>query len=550
MESKVKQIPSDGMKTQLTFAAILFSLCLYAQDRYPRHEQFDIQHYHFQLNLYDSTDHIEGQAQVTILFKSAASSAVLDLVDTNTDGKGMKVSRVLLNDQPLDFRHQQEQLTFTFAQPVPAGETRTVVIHYGGIPRDGLIISKNKFKDRTFFGDNWPDRAHHWLPVVDHPYDKATVDFVVTAPSAYQVIANGKLVEEHPLPSNRKRTHWHESVVIPTKVMVIGAARFAIQQSGVVQNIPVESWVFPQNQQAGFSDYAMAVPVMAFFTSNVGAYSYEKLANVQSKTMYGGMENASAIFYNENSITGTGSAETLIAHEVAHQWFGNSASEADWLHVWLSEGFATYFTHLYIEHAHGVARRRQDMKSDRDAVITFYHQDPLPIVGPWERAYFDLLNTNAYQKGSWVLHLLRQELGDETFWKGIREYYRLFQNKNALTADFQRVMEQASGRDLSTFFRQWIFRAGFPQLGGTWKYLKNTGSLELVITQNQPEEPFECPLEIGIYDTRGGLIKTETVKLTGKTQKFSIPVTAKPSKIELDPNINLLFEGSLKNLNE
>ena len=131
--------------------------------------------------------------------------------------------------------------------------------------------------------------------------------------------------------------------------MVFGAADFAVQLAGEHEGIPVSSWIFKEQKEKGFYDYAMALPVLEFFTKNVAPYPYEKLANVQSKTRYGGMENASCIFYYEASVKGDRSSEALIAHEIAHQWFGNSASEANWHHVWLSEGFATYWTHLYFE---------------------------------------------------------------------------------------------------------------------------------------------------------------------------------------------------------
>src|SRR5204863_6116924 len=154
---------------------------------------------------------------------------------------------------------------------------------------------------------------------------------------------------ESAVTKKRKITHWKTSVVLPTKVMVIGVARFAIEYEGEINKVPLQSWVYPQNRKEGFSDYSMASGPLDYFSKNIAPYPYEKLANVQSTTRWGGMENAGNIFYYENSVTGKANIEGLLAHEVAHQWFGDSASESDWYHVWLSEGFATYFTQLYLE---------------------------------------------------------------------------------------------------------------------------------------------------------------------------------------------------------
>ncbi|MEL6925988.1 MAG: M1 family aminopeptidase [Bacteroidota bacterium] len=306
--------------------------------------------------LSDSSDVIYGKARIDIQFQKSVSGFHLDL-DAKDAGeeKGMLVKNVWLDDREIPFAHEQQTLSIQLPDAVAAGDVRSFVIQYEGIPADGLIIAKNKHDERTFFGDNWPNRAHNWLPTVDHPSDKATVEFVVTTPGHYQTIANGEQIEETNLNDNTRLTHWKENVPLPTKVMVIGVARFAVNLAGYVDQIPVTSWVYRQDRYAGFGDYKMATEVLAFFIKKIGTYPYGKLANVQSKTRYGGMENAGNIFYFENSVNGKKDQEKLIAHEIAHQWFGNSASEMSWHHLWLSEGFATYLTDLYLEEVRGRA---------------------------------------------------------------------------------------------------------------------------------------------------------------------------------------------------
>jgi aminopeptidase N len=530
----------------ILFAFILLSRIGLA-DQYPRNESVDIKHYTFKLELNDSTDIISGEAHIQLLVRKPFTEIEFDLVNTNMQQKGMTVKSVTLTNSRLKFMHQNNRLHITLSAPATVNETLTFIIQYSGTPANGLIISRNKYGDRTFFGDNWPDRARNWIPCIDHPYDKAGVDFIVTAPVHYSVIANGIKKEESYVGFERKRTHWHESVDLPTKVMVIGVARFAIEYQGEVNNIPVENWVYPQNRFEGFTDYDPSVPILDFFIRLIGPYSYKKLANVQSTTIYGGMENASNIFYYENSVTGRNEIDDLIAHEVAHQWFGNSASEADWHHVWLSEGFATYFTHVYNEFTHGKEQAQQDRAIDRGQVIAYNKKSPAPIINTAVTQYSKLLTNDVYQRGGWFLHMLRKEVGDSAFFHGVREYYRTYQNKNALTDDLQLIMEKQSGKALEPFFEQWLRQPHIPVLKSSWTYDSKTGTAIITIDQNQPGKVFNFPLDLEIQTADSEKRVLETVRVTQKSEKIEVKVPGKPVKIILDPQVNLLFEDISRN---
>ena len=251
------------------------------------------------------------------------------------------------------------------------------------------------------------------------------------------------------------------------------------------------------------------------------------------------MENAGNIFYYEGSVTGKKDHEALIAHEIVHQWFGNSASELSWHHVWLSECFATYLTDLYFEDLEGAAVFTERMQSERNQVIRYARQNPVPIVNTEIEDYNELLNPNSYQKGGWVLHMLRHKLGKEIFWKGIRMYYDKYKFSNALTSDFQAAMEEASGQDLEAFFRQWIFRAGHPVLKDSWK--QKNGTLEIAIIQTQEGAPFFFPLEVEITFEDGTTTVT-SFQVDTATESFELPARNKVTGIRLDPGCKLLFE--------
>lgn len=468
----------------------------------------------------------------------------MDLIEKSSCTNGMTVSAVWFRKNPLKFTHRNGRLEIQLGSTIKAGESIVASIEYAGHPAEGLVISTNKFGDRTFFGDNWPDKARNWLPTIDHPYDKATCEFIITAPSHYQAIANGLLVELTNLPNDRILTHWKEDIVIPTKVMAIGVARFAKTTSGVVDGIPVETWVYPQNKEAGFNDFKIAPKVLQYFITQVAPFPYKKLANVQSTTSFGGMENASNIFYFENAVNGQNEREGLIAHEIAHQWFGDSASELDWHHVWLSEGFATYFTNLYYEQNYGREILAERMKEQRQRVVSYYKQNPSPVVDTTITEIRKVLNTNTYQKASWVLHMLRKEVGDSAFFKGIKTYYYSYQNANALTDDFRRIMEKESGKDLQPFFQQWLWKGGHPNLSAQWTYDQSKKVVLISIRQNQPSL-FRTPLEIGIFDDNGYMGK-QAIMLSEKETVYAINAEKKPKQVILDPDTWLLFEGNIR----
>ena len=239
---------------------------------------------------------------------------------------------------------------------------------------------------------------------------------VVTAPAHYQVISNGLLVEETDLPGGRRRTYWRQSVPIAPWLYVLGVARFAVQHVDTFQGKAIQTWVYAQDRDAGFYDFAVPTrDVLQFYSDKVGPFSYEKLANVQSNSVSGGMESASAIFYSEGSVVGDRNVRwrNVVIHEIAHQWFGNAVTESDWNDVWLSEGFATYFTLLYIEHAYGRDEFLSGLESSRQRILEFDKQRPdYRVVHDNLSDMSQVTTGQIYQKGAWILHMLRGIVGE------------------------------------------------------------------------------------------------------------------------------------------
>ena len=522
-------------------------------DTYPVNKNIDIKHYRFQLNLSDSADVIYGTAQITILFKKQGlQNFRLDLTNKTEirQEKGMVIDAIKIADVPVVFTHMNDEIILTLPTPSAANATLVFTITYHGIPFDGLRIGATKFGDRSFFNENWPNRARQWLPTLDHPSDKATSEFIVIAPAKYKVVSNGLLMEESTMGNNTKLTHWKQMVPVSCWLFVLGVAEFAVQYVDQFNGKSIETWVYAKNREAGFYDFAEPTKaVLEFYSSYVGPFAYEKLANIQCASVNGGMETSSAIFYGEDLVNGKRDVRTkeVVIHEIAHQWFGNAVTETTWDDAWLSEGFATFFTLLFNEHAYGKDEYIKGVIKARKSVFEMAVKMPdFSIVSPRTAEKEPVTSGLTYQKGAWVLHMLRNLVGEVNFKKGIQTYYATYFNSNATTNDFIAIMEEASGQNLQTFFNQWLYQPINPTINGTWDYNAKTKKITIQLQQaQQGDMVFNVPVEIGYYTKSSTTPTILKMNVTTKelTQTFTVKGT--PDKLEFDPWNILLCKSSL-----
>ena len=522
-------------------------------DTYPRQPGVDVVQYTFKLILSDESDAIDGETTVDFRVQQDGLALVaLDLVQSKAGAadKGMTVSAVSEGGKAVRFEHANDRLAIRLEPGGRAGERRSLVVRYRGVPATGLLIAKNRYGERSFFSDNWPTKARNWLPTIDHPYDKACSEMQVTAPAHYQVVSNGVLVEETDLGDGRRLTRWRQTVPIATWLNTLGVAHFAVDHRPAWHGLPIESWVYHQDRDNGFARFAdPTLAVLEFLSEHVGPYPFERLGNVQSNGVRGGMESATSIFYGDDSVNEPRSVRwrNVIAHEISHQWFGNSVTESDWDHVWLSEGFATYFTHLFIEHAYGRDEMLAGLLKDRDDVREFDKKEPAYRVIHDNLSDMSqvLSSAGTYKKGGWTLHMLRGILGDAAFWAGIRDYYRRYRDSNATTADFCRAMEQASGRELGWFFDQWLTRGGFPRLRGRWSYDDAAKQLRIDLEQLQAGPPFRLPIEVGLEVEGEPRPRLERIELQKPRESLTLALDKPPRSVRLDPRTYVLMDSEL-----
>jgi aminopeptidase N len=366
-------------------------------------------------------------------------------------------------------------------------------------------------------------------------------------------VANGELLGTSPLIVGGRpvqETRWRESRPIPTYLMVIAAgplARFDLREPACHvgdwgQCVRQTVYVLPENVGWLPGVFASTGPILSYFEGIVGPFPYEKLAHLQSSTRFGGMENASAIFYDGKLFPAQKVTDDLLAHEISHQWFGDAVTPREWGHLWLSEGFATYFAALWDRRSRGDTAFRATLTKLRSKVLGDSVVAQRPVIDTAQTDLDALLNANSYEKGGFVLSMLHREIGDSAFFAGLRSYYSAYRHGTALTDDLQRAMERSSRRPLKRFFDQWLRRPGFAEPAIGWAYDASSGTISVLVLQEGRHGSYALPLPVVVMDTAHAerrLVVTipaearATVTLPGR-------FPTRPASLGFDPDSTLL----------
>src|SRR5713226_2861990 len=529
------------------FAALAFLTPAVAQRRERAIETWKPQHDDVSITLNDQlTELAKAQTEITALILKDNVS-IIDL-----EFGSLEIDAVTIGTQPARYERKPELLNVFLGQAAHVGDKVSIVVTYHGHPTDGLVFSTDRDGKPSATGDNWPNRVHQWIPCLDHPSAKATVSFTVAAPQRANVVANGKFVN---VIGNAATSRWkyEETKPIPPYCMVIAVSEGA-KLDATGRTVTPLSYFVPQKDRAyAPKGFAPAAPALAFFSETIAPYPYEKLALIIGATRFGGMENSSAIVFtstlfdpraNEKMSKRFGipaRTEDVVAHEIAHQWFGDSVTESTWADLWLSEGFATYFAGLFIEKYDGEDAFREYLRNAAERYFAYEKQHLTPIHDTETQDRMRLLNENNYQKGAWVLHMLRKRLGDEIFFRGLRSYYQAHAQANATTEDLRDALEKASGQNLHDFFKRWVYGTGHPiyQMSWRWKNVteKNV-TVTITLNQTQAADPFLDPVPVELV-TRGFGTSRVMITPTGKTTTAQFTFSRQPETVTLDPDETL-----------
>ncbi len=502
----------------------------------------DVLDYEISLDLPQMGNVIEGRTVLTVRRTARTDTLILDLLSLTVDS-------VLVNQRAVAFG--RDSATIRVPLPAGSGDTLKVAVRYGGAVTDGLIVHTDSLGRWTGFGDNFPNRARYWIPSVDHPSDKATVSWIIRAPSDRKVVANGVRLEETPIAGSsppRTLTHWREAQPVTTYVMVIAAAPLyeysigetACGQGAVTRCVPQYVYLEPELKAFLPGPFARVGEIVSFYASLVGPFPYEKLAHLQSSTRYGGMENSSQIFYSDAGFRRGQLGEGTVAHETAHQWFGDGVTETEWPHMWLSEGFATYFAALWTQKSAGDSAFRASMERIRRTITTNAVVAARPVIDTIETDINRLLNRNSYEKGGFVLHMLRSMMGDSAFFRGLRTYQAKYRNGNALSDDLRRELEASSHLQLGWFFDQWLRKPGFPELTASWSYDAANKRLNIEVAQGARFGTYRFPLEIQTRTAAGRTAQVRVDVAAQANSTLTVPLTEAPAGVVFDPDVKLL----------
>ncbi len=450
------------------------------------------------------------------------------------------------NGRSLAFVHADDVLTITLAEPLGRGEFAELGVRYGGRPVTGLWYSGERVDGTGPTMAFTHGQARHnrgWMPCFDHPSDRATFEVRLELPEGWEAVAPGERLEARAEGEGRVE-HWKLSSAHSSYLYSIVAGEFVVVE-GRWEGVPLLYLAEPQYEDWIERAFGETDEILTFLSGYTGIrYPYPKYSQaVVANFPWGGMENVSATTFSPLILTDArgehdSSATEIVAHEAAHQWFGDLVTCDDWSHIWLNEGFATYLALLYFEESRGVDEFRARL---RDAQEAYLAQDRgaarrPTVTNVWKEPE-DLLDARAYQGAAARLHLLRFVLGDEVFRGGVRTYLAENSGSNVVTADLQRALEKVSGRDLDVFFEQWILGRGHPEFRVEWIWDEGSERVDLEVEQVQSSADgtpsvFRVPVDVEVRDERGtSLFRLE---IDERRERFELPAPSRPLTVRFD----------------
>ncbi len=490
---------------------------------------------------------VSGKA--TLRFKPIAKP----FAELKLNGIDLAVSAVESSEKILGYQATAEQVIVTFAEPIPADKEANVTIHYSATPEHGLYFRTPEMgypaTDSHLWTQGEPYEARHWFPSFDAPNEKFTSEVTCRVPEGMVVISNGrKMSEDKDAATGLVAVRWLQDKPHANYLIALCAGHFK-KVEDTHRDIPMAFWTPASQIAQAQSSFRDTKDMMEFFEKEIGVpYPWAKYDQVCVEDFgWGGMENTTMTILNDRTLF-TDATENLrdstglVAHELAHQWFGDFVTCKDWSHLWLNEGFATYYDALYTGHKHGRDNFLYQMRGNANGVLN-QANDTNAIVRRDFNSPEDQFGFHAYPKGSWILHMLRSQLGDELYRRIVKTYLERHAFGNVATDDFNKVIEELSGRSFDQFFNQYVYHAHHPELNISYSWDERTKLAKVSIQQVQKLSDdvllFNVPLPVRFKGKSGNVVE-RTLTVKEKSEDFYIALAEAPEVVRIDPNYTLL----------
>ncbi len=489
--------------------------------------------------------HIKIDVSVDIELESVSGYVIHTLSPLNSslksfslDADDMLIRRVTMNGQDLEFVYSSSLLTIDLPRSLGWSDTINVRVDYSAKPRKGVYFIK---PDETYPDKPWQAWTqgedmdnHHWVPIYDYPNDKATFETILTVKSNLKAISNGELLSVNKNSNGTSTWHWKENYPMVAYLISYAIGDY-VKVEDKYKNIPVNYWVYKENQSETLRSFGLTTDMMEYFGKVTGIeYPYEKYDQViLDDFMFGGMENITLTHNTDRTMhdkfsTPDVSSVGLVAHELAHQWYGDMLTTRNWSHAWLNEGFATFFSRKYREYKFGFDEGEYIRYGE---IRSYFNSNKR-----WRRAtvqeYFyesmDVFDSHIYAKGSLILNMIHDYLGDDSFWRFIKHYTKVNQYRNVETPDLKKAIEEITGQNMDWFFKQWVYEPGFPEYDVEWDYNQRNKSVKMNIKQIQDLKKnniFKMPVKVQIDRD------IHTIWVEEKQLVYEIPVEKRPKMV-------------------
>lgn len=506
-------------------------------------EQFniDVLHYLIKISLHPVIKEISGDVTVTAKVLHNSNAVCLNFYDNLT------IDSLFVNHRPASYNRSERNLSILSGKLLNPSDTVVIRIVYHGSPKN-LGLSSFTFGE---VNDNLmistlsePYFASTWFPCDDRPDDKALMDMFITSDSAYTSVSNGKLIDEV-VHDSLKTFHYKTYYPIAPYLICIYSSKYSHFYENYVSaekdTMQIDYYAIPKHLESAKKDFMGHAKMIGVFAKLFGEYPFikEKYGVAEFLWQGGAMEHQTITGIGTSFVKGKGRYEEIYVHELSHHWFGDCVSPRSWKDLWLNEGFATYCEALFIEKVYGKEQFEAKMQTLKLPVFSGTVYDPK----------YNMFSPTVYYKGAWILHMLRFEVGDSTFFSILRQYFNTYKYANASTQDFITIAEQLSKKDLSQFFEQWLYKpSNIIEASYAWDVVEpnkddSSYTVRLKIKQTQSDYPcFHFPVQVEWFFNGYSPVEKTRIYVEKPEQTFTLTFKQKPQSVMINPHLEILGE--------